>query len=260
MPRFRSLALAALLAGLVAAPCRAADAHGPLPPEILEPGFYGKLLDKGLARVKKLEVVEMATAIAKGSQMGPGDGWFHPSQSRYDWKWLAARYDRDRNGKITEEEFDGPKELFRRLDRDRDGVITRADFDWSMRSRYVQQMNIAEYALRRLGADNGGKMTKEKWDREFKRISQGKDFITPEDIYERMFPPPSPESEGGDAPTPAILLRGLLQGDLGSPFAGPRVGGRAPEFRLKTHDGKKEIALSDYRGKKPVVLVFGSFT
>ena len=34
-----------------------------------------------------------------------------------------------------------------------------------------------------------------------------------------------------------------------------KVGSVAPDFRLKTIDGK-EIALSDYRGKQPVVLIF----
>jgi peroxiredoxin len=42
--------------------------------------------------------------------------------------------------------------------------------------------------------------------------------------------------------------------------SGPRIGQRAPDFVLRTHDGKQRIALTDYLGKKPVVLVFGSFT
>jgi hypothetical protein len=61
-------------------------------------------------------------------------------------------------------------------------------------------------------------------------------------------------------PTRAILLRGLLAGEVGSAFEGPAVGRTAPDFSLETHDGKQRIALGDYRGKKPVVLVFGNFT
>lgn len=34
----------------------------------------------------------------------------------------------------------------------------------------------------------------------------------------------------------------------------------APDFALKTLDGTETIRLSDFRGKKPVVLIFGSFT
>ena len=36
------------------------------------------------------ESVRMLVAIARGSQMGPGEGWFGPSQTRYDWEWLAG--------------------------------------------------------------------------------------------------------------------------------------------------------------------------
>ena len=41
---------------------------------------------------------------------------------------------------------------------------------------------------------------------------------------------------------------------------GPRLGMTAPDFTLRTLDGKEEITLSQFRGKKPVVLIFGSFT
>jgi len=38
------------------------------------------------------------------------------------------------------------------------------------------------------------------------------------------------------------------------------VGDSAPEFRLKTVDRTREVALSSFRGTRPVVLVFGSYT
>lgn len=40
----------------------------------------------------------------------------------------------------------------------------------------------------------------------------------------------------------------------------PRVGDPAPDFELPELDGKTAVRLSDYRGKKPVALVFGSHT
>jgi hypothetical protein len=39
-----------------------------------------------------------------------------------------------------------------------------------------------------------------------------------------------------------------------------KVGDLAPNFTLITKDGKSKISLTDYRGKKPVVLIFGSYT
>ncbi len=39
-----------------------------------------------------------------------------------------------------------------------------------------------------------------------------------------------------------------------------KVGSPAPDFKLKTADGKREVQLSSFKGKRPVVLVFGSYT
>ena len=48
-------------------------------------------------------------------------------------------------------------------------------------------------------------------------------------------------------------------GDLRMPDT-LRVGDAAPDFKLKTKDGSREVQLSSFKGKKPVVLIFGSFT
>ena len=40
----------------------------------------------------------------------------------------------------------------------------------------------------------------------------------------------------------------------------PKVGDVAPLFTLKSQDGKSKTSLADFKGKKPVVLFFGSYT
>ncbi len=42
--------------------------------------------------------------------------------------------------------------------------------------------------------------------------------------------------------------------------AAPQVGDSAPAFKLKSLDGKSETDIADFKGKKPVVLLFGSYT
>ena len=37
-------------------------------------------------------------------------------------------------------------------------------------------------------------------------------------------------------------------------------GDLAPDFTLKTKEGDRAVKLSSFRGKRPVVLVFGSYT
>ena len=39
-----------------------------------------------------------------------------------------------------------------------------------------------------------------------------------------------------------------------------RVGEQAPDFSLERHDKTATVQLSQFRGKRPVVLVFGSYT
>ena len=40
----------------------------------------------------------------------------------------------------------------------------------------------------------------------------------------------------------------------------PRAGELAPDFTLFDVEGRNAVTLSNFRGKKPVALVFGSFT
>ena len=75
------------------------------------------------------EHVAMLDAIYE-MQVGPGQGWFKPSETRLGWRWIAGQMDIDHDGKITREEFRGPDAFFDRLDRNGDGVLTEADFAW----------------------------------------------------------------------------------------------------------------------------------
>ena len=41
---------------------------------------------------------------------------------------------------------------------------------------------------------------------------------------------------------------------------GPKAGAVAPVFKLMSLDGKEPFDLESFKGKKPVVLFFGSYT
>ena len=47
--------------------------------------------------------------------------------------------------------------------------------------------------------------------------------------------------------------------DRPSQGSGPDVGAPAPDFKLKTQDGRSEVELSKLKGR-PVLLIFGSYT
>ena len=52
----------------------------------------------------------------------------------------------------------------------------------------------------------------------------------------------------------------LMKRQKGLNATAPKAGDMAPDFTLKDISGTQSITLSDFRGKKPVALVFGSFT
>jgi hypothetical protein len=227
-----------------------------------EPPDDGAMLHRYLAQAfnafDQLEFVQMYRAIASGRMSG-NDGWFKPSQSRYDWKWLANRLDA-KDGKITPDELAGQQ--FAGLDRDRDGVITAADLDWSDNSQFQRMVSQARQMFSPWDSDGNQKLSKAEWDALFQKLSQGRAEIDSIDLAKLLKPPPSgakPQA-APKMPTKELLLERLWTGELGSPFAGPKLGDPAPEFTLKTHDGKQKINLMQFRYQKPVVLIFGSFT
>ncbi len=43
-------------------------------------------------------------------------------------------------------------------------------------------------------------------------------------------------------------------------LSSPKEGDMAPDFELRDVDGENQICLSEFKGVKPVGLVFGSYT
>lgn len=208
--------------------------------------------------VRRLEIVEMLGALAHGQPPDDGKGWFHGGQSRYGWQWLADRFDSNGDGTISSEEFPvGAAGLLARLDRDEDGKVNQDDFNWSNDSPYMKQASQARRLFGRIDRDHNGHLTKDEWRSFFDRAALDGDSITPADLQAALFPPPE---SSDDDPTPLDLLRGFASGELGSISQGPRVGQLAPDFELPDHKREQTLRLSQYRDKKPVVLIFGSFT
>lgn len=54
--------------------------------------------------------------------------------------------------------------------------------------------------------------------------------------------------------------KSLMSGQKALEAKAPRSGDMAPDFTLYDVEGKDSVTLSEFRGKKPVALVFGSFT
>lgn len=207
------------------------------------------------------EGARMLLAIAQGSQMGAGEGWFGPAKTRYDWAWLAAKCGVDPKSEgIEKSKFPGPPELFKVLDRNRDGVIQPMDIDWSEGNPYVELSYTLNRVFRRIDSQGSGALTREAWLKFFDEATQGKETMTAEDFSGTLLAGYTGTFARGDGPTPEVLVRGLFAGEIGSMFEGPQIGQRAPLFRLRKAEGDGEIDLGSMLGEKPLVIVFGNFT
>jgi hypothetical protein len=202
----------------------------------------------------------MLVALLQGD-MGPNDGWFKPSQTRYDWTWVQEHLDPARRGAVPARNAGLPAARFDRLDRDGDGMLTRIDFDWSDNTVLAQKHMMARMFLMRADGDSDNKLSQEEWNAVFKKITKGGDHLDVDVLRKTLFPamPPRPKG-GGDFPSATTLLQGFYRGELGSPHPGPRLGDFAPDFTLPKHDGAGKVSLRSFRAHKPVVLIFGSFT
>ena len=72
-----------------------------------------------------------------------------------------------------------------------------------------------------------------------------------------------PEVFGGvmrHVPMPAMMVLPFKPLWLRARAGHLKVGDPAPDFALATYDKKASVQLSSFRGQKPVVLVFGSYT
>ncbi len=130
----------------------------------------------------------MITTVRVGSRMGPGDGWFHPSRSRYGWRWLLQRYDQDGNDVISADEFSGPAELFQRLDRDGSGELKADDFDWSDGSPFLRQQGQVGQWFSRVDKSSNGRITPEEWQQFFEKLAGEKGYVSREDLRTGLFP------------------------------------------------------------------------
>ncbi len=232
-------------------------------PTANKPAKRVSTLPPALSSACEVEAVQMFAAILSGNPPSSGDmGWFHPGQSAYSLKWLVKRMDKDGDGAVAARNLPRLPSCSIASTAITMANWTPADFDWSDASPLNRQMQILNPFFRRptrtttkrSPRPNGRHCSRK---RPRARIRSAARNCTPS-----CFPPPPPRPKKPTAgmPTPMTLVKGLFNGEIGSLHEGPSVGQLAPNFTLKTPDKAKALSLSRFRGKNPVVLVFGSFT
>lgn len=216
---------------------------------------------------------EMGIAILKGDDIRSGKGWYTGSERRHDWKWLETMFPKAAAGnRIMREEIPQlDQDAFDRIDRNGDQQITPADFVFS-KNPLLEDDSPASSIFSRLDDDSNGRLTLQELNRWFDRSAGPTEFLSVEDLKAALGLKPKPRQsrKAGESPDRRWeMFRMLLTGELGSFTSGPTVDSQAPELDLPLVAHQAEggleltdrfVKLADARGRRPVVLIFGSFT
>ena len=254
--------------------CTAQEGTPPLPPELA--ARFGELLQQDWK--ERPEWADMAAVILKNEPMGYGKGWFTGAKARYGWAWLGERFPQAAaDGKISNDEIELSDADFARLDRDGNGQLSAGDFDWSKGNPMMSGFSPSDMVFDRLDVDFNGRLSREEVLKFFDQAGGGFDFLTVEELRRGLglrMPRMTGGGAGrGDRKPPDmrwLFMRRLLNGELGSLTHGPKLNDPAPEQNLpllalnedrsKMELTQRFVTLKEFRGKKPVVLIFGSFT
>lgn len=224
---------------------------------------------------------KMASQILGGrNTMGIGNGWYQAAAATHDWKWLRENFDKSpRNNKVTRRELPDfvTDTHFNVLDRDGNGSITSADLRWK-KNHIMEPETPDNNIFNRFDTDSNGRVTRAEFEKFFDKHADGFEFLTPDDLKKglqlRPMVPSSMQQTNRNFQMPLPrrwqMFDMFLRGDLGNLEPGPAVGEDAPDFNLplmvrneaehKLELSNERIKLSDAKGKRPVVLIFGSFT
>ena len=159
------------------------------------------------------------------------------------WDRLSGM-DKDGDGKVSRDEFNGPDRFWDRLDSDGDGFVTEAEAKSMRRGRGQrgqrgQGQGGPNILLQRLDTDKDGKVSEEEWKAFFKAA----------------------DKDGDGAVTAEELGAAMMQGGGGMsrrPDNAPEVGTEVPKVSAKTLEEGRSVDLSKLR--RTTVLVFGSYT
>jgi hypothetical protein len=180
-------------------------------------------------------------------------------KSRYDWQWLAARYDTDSDGRVTRREIPLSEADFDQLDLTWDGTLTSIDFDWSADGQLCRQKETAFALLKSVDINSDGRLSPEELQALIEQKTREKGYLDEEDL-ERLIYLPRVLKAKSEYKTRDTHVLFQLDDEGKLPTNLPAPGDMAPDFELSAPDGARTVRLSSFRGQKPVVLIFGCLT
>jgi Ca2+-binding EF-hand superfamily protein len=207
-------------------------------------------------------------------------------ESRPAFAHFLERYDRDRDGRIARAEYSRTDEGFRNLDRDRDGIITAADLAQPV--HMPADLAAPFLIVRRFAGPDVDSIAIGDLDEAFEAADLDRDGSMDRVEFSGPDAPPGPDrfapllaaaDRNHDARLTLEELKTyalardrdgdgrLARRERMMPGVEPRTGWfdppdrqRAPDFTLPRDDAAGRVTLSAFAGKRPVALIFGSYT
>lgn len=184
--------------------------------------------------------------------------WIRVGKSRYGWDWLAARCDKNADGAVDRSEFPLSGDVFARMDRTWDGKLTSHDFDWSKDGSLCRQKEATFALFKPVDKNSDGRITADEWQALFEQAAKQKGYLNEEQLEQLIY---LPRAEKTARENKLRTGRSEFSPErMKNRTDAPQPGDMAPDFELRSPDGKQTVRLSSFRGKQPVVLVFGCFT
>lgn len=180
-------------------------------------------------------------------------------KSRYDWKWLAARYDKDEDERISRHELPCSKADFERLDQTWDGVLSPVDFDWSANGQLCVQKETTFALFKSADVNSDGRLAADELRALIEQQTLQKGYLDERDLEKLIYLPRVLKARA-EYKSRATHITFQLDDQGRLPTNLPEPGMLAPDFELRSPDGQTTVRLSSFRGRKPVVLIFGSLT
>ena len=212
------------------------------------------------------------------------------------WVYIQEKYDFNGDGAVSPEEYKRSHDAFVRLDRNRDGVVTADDFQRAGRMatmvtrmtliRYFQtdsnprDLHLAELEARfdAHDKDGDGEFSREEYGKAITSVLPGgpggpRPMPAGMNVYATMLEITDEDGNGSlskaelvaffrlhDNGSGVWALRDRQRRPRSSRPDGAASGTTAPDFTLRDPKGRSPVTLSAHQGKKPVALIFGSYT
>jgi Ca2+-binding EF-hand superfamily protein len=178
------------------------------------------------------------------------------ANKRFDPARLLGQFDANNDGYLDRSEApERMKERFAQMDANKDGKLSREELQrFAQRGGAAPAASPGDALFRLLDANGDSKLSKEELQKAAQvldKLDRNKDGMLDQ---EELAAPSRKKKDGrpGEIITPAA--KGERIADK------LKVGDRAPAFTLPLVSGKGEVALAPLYNKKPVVLIFASYT